>query len=499
MSGISLFLVLIICCVWILKGRLFQVPGTRAWLFLFIFFLKILAGCALYWIYSRHYTDRGNSDIYRYFDDATIMFSALKESPSDFFRMLTGINADDPSLMQYYERMNNWNLGKAYNFYNDNRSITRFNALVMLFSFGNYHVHTVVMCFLSLCGATALYRAFHAFTGPNGWIFSGIFFIPSVLFWGSGVLKEGLVIFFLGLLLWNIVRLMTRPLHGGAIAGMVIGLLGLFAVKVYVLICLIAPLLAFIWAGRHGRGVWWKYPVVILVLLVPGSLMLQRYAGSSPIAIIAEKQNDFWLLARGGDYIIDLEAKDTLYVPLKGKENILFYRHANGDLYVPEPVEAHHWKQKREAGKVMLQPDQRFQQLLHLTYTGSRLENERLNPTASSIVEASPIALVNVLLRPFPWEYSGFFSLFAILENLLLLSFLVYVVSRKRPLAETQPGVNNLFFLALTFTLGLALLIGWITPVMGAIVRYKVPLLPFLFIALALWLRYGKAVIRNKM
>jgi hypothetical protein len=32
------------------------------------------------------------------------------------------------------------------------------------------------------------------------------------------------------------------------------------------------------------------------------------------------------------------------------------------------------------------------------------------------------------------------------------------------------------------FTLTLGALIGWVTPVLGAIVRYKIPLLPFLLI-----------------
>ena len=38
-------------------------------------------------------------------------------------------------------------------------------------------------------------------------------------------------------------------------------------------------------------------------------------------------------------------------------------------------------------------------------------------------------------------------------------------------------------FVSLVFCLLLALVIGWTTPVIGALVRYRVPLLPFLLLA----------------
>jgi len=44
----------------------------------------------------------------------------------------------------------------------------------------------------------------------------------------------------------------------------------------------------------------------------------------------------------------------------------------------------------------------------------------------------------------------------------------------------------NLLLFCLTFVLILYLLIGYTTPVMGAIVRYKAPALPFLYVMLLL-------------
>ncbi|MEO8733942.1 MAG: hypothetical protein ABI373_06400, partial [Flavobacteriales bacterium] len=65
------------------RSAFFQAPGlerrTVGWLFL----LKIAAGTALWWVYTYHYTDRSTADIYKYFDDGNVMFSALPAHPLD--------------------------------------------------------------------------------------------------------------------------------------------------------------------------------------------------------------------------------------------------------------------------------------------------------------------------------------------------------------------------------------------------------------------------------
>ena len=59
-----------------------------------LFLVKILAGTALWYVYTYIHTDRATADIYRYFDDGNIMFTALPEHPLDYLRMLTGIGND---------------------------------------------------------------------------------------------------------------------------------------------------------------------------------------------------------------------------------------------------------------------------------------------------------------------------------------------------------------------------------------------------------------------
>ncbi|MCC7301853.1 MAG: hypothetical protein IT233_04345 [Bacteroidia bacterium] len=501
MNIAGLCVAVVLGSILVLRMRIFRVEGTSPVLFLLLFWLKVLTGFVLYLIYTMHYTDRSVSDIFRYFDDAKVMYSALKESPADYLRMLTGIGADAPHLSAYYHQMSNWNLGKLYNFYNDNRTITRFNALLFLLSSGNFHIHTVVMCFLSLSGLTYLYRFFHAFTGPSGWIFSGIFLIPSVLFWSSGVLKEGLLMFALGGFLYYSVKPLFGKMRLWDVLVMLLFLLLLISVKVYVLFCLLPAVLALWWTGPQGRGAVWKFPVVYLLLISTGYFAIKAGTERDPLVVISEKQNDFWLLARGGAYVVDLETSDTLYIPLDGEKLVPFRKNGDSTSSPLSPVSAFLWKNKREGAVVTCFPQRQYHELLRLTYTGSRIGTSRLEPEWTSFFLHAPGALFSVLARPLPWEYSGFLSGIAMLENLTVFLFLIYAIraGRNRDVPAYARPVNSLFFFCFFFFLSLALLIGLTTPVTGAIVRYKTPLLPFLIAQGALFLHFGSRILRNKM
>jgi hypothetical protein len=109
--------------------------------------------------------------------------------------------------------------------------------------------------------------------------------------------------------------------------------------------------------------------------------------------------------------------------------------------------------------------------------SGSMLYTPDLQPNFLSFLQAAPIALANVLCRPFIGESFSPVVLMASLENLLLLAGIFFAVMRRRKLHFEQ---KNLLIFAIGFVVLLFVIIGWVTPVMGAIVRYKVPALPFL-------------------
>jgi len=75
------------------------------------------------------------------------------------------------------------------------------------------------------------------------------------------------------------------------------------------------------------------------------------------------------------------------------------------------------------------------------------------------------------------WEGEGFswLSLISMLENLLIWAMLLLILFRFRKPTDPNLVLFSLLFFVLIFTLA-----GIMSPVSGALVRYKVPALPFL-------------------
>lgn len=95
-----------------------------------------------------------------------------------------------------------------------------------------------------------------------------------------------------------------------------------------------------------------------------------------------------------------------------------------------------------------------------------------LEPTPSSFIKVMPEALANTFLRPFPWEARGALQYFTVGENIivivLLVSAAVFHLRSKQAVSGT-----TLVLVLLTGALMGYLLIGYIVPFPGAIVRYR--------------------------
>lgn len=401
------------------RWRFFAVPGlsrrTIGWLFL----LKIAAGTVLWYVYTYQYTDRATADIYKYFDDGNVLFRALPDHPGDYLRMLFGVGNDQKHLDdQYYMVMNNWYRQYEGNLYNDAHTLIRFNAFARLFSFGVYHVHTVFACFLGLIGLVALYKAFVPYLrGAERALTFALFLLPSVLFWGSGVIKETLLFFALGVFILHVFRLIDGPQRWWGLVALAGSAALLAVLKFYVVLSLGPGLVAYAWCRwTGGRRAGLKYAIVLgaaAVFALNASLIIPHFS-----------------------------VIETLWVKWKDFIGVAVSTHSGS--YVPGP---------------------------------------QLEPTAWSFVKAIPHALYMTFLSPLATWRVGAFGLVSAAENVGLLLAGAFALTRARHRKQMD---GPLLLLCLSYCLLLALVIGWTTPVVGALVRYRVPLLPFGGIALLL-------------
>ena len=471
----------------IAKMKFFACEGISRKAIQCVFILKIVFGVALSLIYTFYYTDRSTADIYKYFDDSKVMFDALFTKPQDYFQMLFGIGNDTPYFDMYYNQMNHWYREYDSNLYNDSHTIIRFNAVVRLFSMGVYNVHTVFMCFLSLLGLTAIYKTFIPVLKEKSLLlFGAVFLIPSVLFWGSGVLKEGLLFFGLGFLIYYSLSLSLPKGERTAIVKSIFWILFsivlLALTKFYVAIAVIPALVANFWIEKtENKNVFPKY-IASYILIFSAGLF-----ATNSLQVLVQKQKDFINLANGGTYLqrITTEKTDTVYIASVMHEQLDINRKTKEVTIINKIDYCRVWKDGKLGEETEFVGAKNFKEteyrlLLDYGKTGSTIEIQKLEPNILSFLKATPKALYNTFFRPFFFESFSPFILMAGFENLFIILLAIAAII----FADKKIFNEKLFWLCVFFTLVIFALTGLITPVIGAIVRYKIAALPLLLIAL---------------
>ncbi len=414
--------------------KFFDIEGVSKQTFSGIFILKIIFGLLLWAIYTFYYKDRATADIYKYFDDSKVLFDSLKINPIHYFKMLLGVGNNTPEFKNYYGEMNFWARKIDSSIYNDSHTIIRFNAIVRLFSLGYYNVHTVFICFLSLIGLTGIYKIFIPFLqDKKRELLFVVFLLPSVLFWGSGVLKEGLIFFALGLLIYYTNKLFTIK---SFMVSLLVGSLLAFS-KFYVWLAVLPSLIFIVWVNKINNHNMFKKFVFVVALIFTLGLNIDRFTSvQNPLVTLSQKQIEFTQIANGNTFDINKKA-----IPV----------------------------------------------------AGSVIAINKLEPTIFSFLINSPQALLNTVFRPFLWELKSPMMLMAGLENLLILAIIFLCLVFIKPLKQIQ---WKFVLFCLSFVLIQFLIIGETTPILGAIARYKVPALPFLLIAFILMLDKHKLLKR---
>ena len=408
-------LVIAYCLVflYVIRKNIFfrQTPVPVLYLQLF-FLLKVVAGIGLGLIYTYYYTDPFTADTFKFFRDSGVLFDSLRNHPADFFRMFTGIGSDSPELRHYYTTMDAWLNTDVL--FNDNKTIIRLNTLFRFFSLGNYYVHVVFINFISFIGLYCLYRTFLSYVpGRPLLLFVLTLCVPSIVFWGSGLLKDGFLLFALGMVLYAAKRIFSRQFRLRHILFLAGGLWLLVLTKFYVLLLVLPGLLAWYHSSkRNDRRIFIRFLVYYGIYFLAGFNLYHFFPSFSLVDILYWKQQNFYVIAG--------------------------IQHAKSVISIPP-----------------------------------------LEPSVWGILKNTPMAFLNTLIRPFLTDIHGNpFILMAAVENLLILCLLVLaVILSFRNRKQADPFI----YFSLMFVVLMFMLIGLITPILGAMVRYKVPALPFLF------------------
>lgn len=281
------------------KWSFFTIAGISKRSIMAVFVLKVFLGIFLGLIYTYYYTKRGDADIYKYFDDSKVLFDSFFANPKHFFQMMTGIGTDADYLQPYYQTMNYWY--NRFNVYNDNRTMIKLNALLRFVSLGHYYVHTVFMCFISLVGLTGILKVFNAvLINKSKVLFAVVFLLPSVLFWNSGMLKDGLLTFAFGVLLYHFHKMLMKGISIKTLVIMALSVYLLLLIKVYIIVIIAPGLFAYYWAFKTNlKWVGLKFAFVYflaLFALFNIEMILPEFNFKESLA---DKQHNFLKVAQG--------------------------------------------------------------------------------------------------------------------------------------------------------------------------------------------------------
>jgi hypothetical protein len=399
------------------KCHFFNIKGIGFNYLSVAFIVKLLFSFLLFFVYYYYYgNNRFESDAFRYYDDALTLAHFAFEYPREITKLFFGFYEKE-ELLFITDNLFFWYKSHNYGLFNDNQTMIRINFIFSFISLGNYHIHALMMNMISFIGLTALYKSIILMIqdANQKLTFAAIFFIPTVLFWGSSVLKESLLLCCIGLFLYASLKLFLEKFKPTLLLLAIVNLIILFMLKVYVILAFIPCLSVYLLVRKFDiKKIGLTYLTGILFFYFLGDLSLKLITNNTLVEIIANKQWDFIKLAQNSG------AGSYFQIPLL-EENL--------------------W----------------------------------------SLIINTPNAVLNSFFRPFPWEISSPMMLLNTIENMTFFGLIMFCLFvRKNGLEKQQ--LHFLFF-SLTYVLLLFAIIGLTTPVSGALVRYKLPALPFLLIA----------------
>lgn len=426
--------------------------------------VKLIAGWIFFYIYSTYYgSEQLTADAGQFLKESKLLANVFWNSPSDYFSFMFGLE-DRAMIMHYLHDTTHWDPGPN-SILNDSKNLIKIHSVIHFFSFGFPAIHILFSCFISLFGVFHLTKAFQRFvTIDQKWLFILLLLAPSTLFWTSGLLKEPFLFLGIGLFCRGILR--CDDLVWKKMGYITVGIILLVGFKPYTLISILAAIIVFlIFAKITNRKVAFGI-FAVLTILVASFIFLPK--NNKIVNTLSAKQSDFIGISRGGNFI----RTDTCFFIFSNEQMDLF-RIDDSAYYLTEAVEVEflYPYSKSEPQKAIAYPNKN-PWWFGYTYghCGSYIPISYINDSPANLFKNIPEALINSTLRPFIGDPGSNFKYLATIEIWLLFGALIFVFFKRRTINTKEFA---LIMALIVFSVLMLLLIGWVTPVLGAIVRYR--------------------------
>ncbi len=307
--------------------------------------------------------------------------------------------------------------------------VVRLVAIIDLLTSRTYTVKALIFSCYSFIGTALMYLSFaDIYPRMRKRIFIICFFIPSVVFWGSGLMKDTLTFGSLGVSFYGfyfgIIKRRSPFIH---VPLLLFGFWLIYKVKLYILICWLPALALWFYLEYNSAIKSWFLRVIIAPVLFIGA----AYGGYIGVT----------QLTTGTEYSFDRLAEKTAVTS---------------------------------------------NYLQSISSEGGSYDLGEFDGTLTGLFRYLPQAVAVSLFRPFPWEV-GFnpVRLLSAFEAFGFLILTLRIFRDSNPLKVlriiiAEPPVAAFLAFAIMF----AFAVGVASGNFGALVRYKIPLMPFYLIAL---------------
>ncbi len=248
-------------CWLIQRIAFFRQSGLSKQQLIGIFLVKIAAGCVYGCIHLYYY---GGADTWSFFDSGRMIYDTIFINPWYYIELTFGPNARIPPyyLCEILEPIPFWSDVRTY-------SMLRINALLHLISGGYYYVHVVFWAFFSFCGLLALYRTFNYFFPEKHFASCFVlFFVPSILFWTSGIHKSGISFLAIGLMCYHFYHFLQYKNRLKRLLYMTLCAALLSIVRPYILMLLLPALTSCFWTYYYPKYSFTKFVFVYFIYII---------------------------------------------------------------------------------------------------------------------------------------------------------------------------------------------------------------------------------------
>lgn len=295
MSYLFFAIYLALFCWLLTKIKFIKDAGLGNRLIIILFLVRIIAGVLNGYINLYHYPD---TDAAAFQNDGLIEYHLLLNNPKEFFTNIFTYHHQNSGLLDITD-----------SFWNNLRSdlIIKLLAFFNIFSRGNFFINTIFFNFLIFFGSVCFYRIFFRLFPDKKILLTIILFaLPSLIYFTSGIHKDGLVFLGLGILCYNLFFFIKKEFSISKFLWILAGLAIIFLFRNFVLVTLVPALASWIIAEKNK-----KYKLQVFIVCYLLFIVLFFGIGSLHPALdlpqyVSTRQIAFVQIAKGGQSAINI-------------------------------------------------------------------------------------------------------------------------------------------------------------------------------------------------